>query len=316
MNEHTRINLGFPRTSPAGRSILSGAELAPDFPRLWWQFTDPEDPLHILDIDLTWLESHYRCAFGTSRCHGILSDAPSVGCCNHGAFLADEDDRVALFDAVSQMPARYWQLRPDTTDDVIDDVHHRPELIEPWLEWDELENEEGENEPALKTAIIDGACIFANRPGWASGTGCALHQWASATGRDLTVVKPEVCWQLPLRGIDAYEQRSDGQEILRTTITEYTRRGWGNGGEDFDWYCTTAPGCHENAQPLWRSCREELLALLGTACFDILENHLIMRENARLEAEKTMSPELVERLFYTHPATLRARSDNPRLSRS
>ena len=60
----------------------------------------------------------------------------------------------------------------------------------------------------------------------------------------LTVAKPEVCWQLPLRRLEDWETRPDGREQLRTTITEYNRRGWGDGGEDFDWYCTTDPNCH------------------------------------------------------------------------
>ena len=54
---------------------------------------------------------------------------------------------------------------------------------------------------------------FANR----DGSGCALHQWGVDNGEDLTVVKPEVCWQLPLRRLEDYEERTDGEEILRTT---------------------------------------------------------------------------------------------------
>ena len=220
--------LGFPADSPAAASIRSGAELPPDFPRDWFEFTHPEDPLHVFSCDLTWLESHWGCGFGTPACRGIDSTSPSVGCCNHGAFMCDEEDREQLLDAVRRMPARYWQLRPTGVDTHLE--HLQPEELEPWLEWDELDDE-----PALRTKVVDGACIFANRPGWPTGVGCALHQWAVAAGEDLTVVKPEVCWQLPLRRLEAWEERADGEEILRTTITEYERRGWGNGGEDFDW---------------------------------------------------------------------------------
>ena len=285
--------LGFPADSPAAASIRSGAELPPDFPRDWFEFTHPEDPLHVFSCDLTWLESHWSCGFGTPACRGIDSTSPSVGCCNHGAFMCDEEDREQLLDAVRRMPARYWQLRPTGVD-----THLEPEELEPWLEWDELDDE-----PALRTKVVDGACIFANRPGWPTGVGCALHQWAVAAGEDLTVVKPEVCWQLPLRRLEAWEERADGEEILRTTITEYERRGWGNGGEDFDWYCTTAPACHKNAQPLWQSCEAELRALMGDECFEVLAGHL--RERATLFDAQGLPPAALN----PHPATVMAFRD-------
>ncbi|PZO97891.1 MAG: hypothetical protein DI609_12040, partial [Corynebacterium urealyticum] len=231
------VYLGFPASSPAAASIRAGREKAPDFPREWFEFTDPHDPLHVFSVDLTWLESHYACQFGTERCHGIDKNQPDVGCCVHGAYMADETDREQLRDAVTRMPARYWQHRPEGVDEYLESDSDE---LEPWLEWDE--GEDGE-EPELKTPIVGGACIFANRAGWATGAGCALHQWAIDAGEELTVVKPEVCWQLPIRRHEDYEERTDGEEILRTTIGEYDRRGWGNGGEDFDWYCSADPSC-------------------------------------------------------------------------
>ena len=151
------VYLGFPKSSPAARSILAGQELAPDFPRQWLEFVHPNDEKHVFSIDLTWLESHYSCGFGTPACQGILADLPSVGCCHHGAFLCDETDRDQLFDAVSRMPRRFWQFCSDeiaafladpTTADASD--------VEPWLVWDELDDEDGNPEPALKTALVDG----------------------------------------------------------------------------------------------------------------------------------------------------------------
>ena len=292
---NTPVNLGFPASSPAAASIRAGAELPPDFPRQWLEFTNPEDQNHIFSIDLTWVESHYSCQFGTANCRGIIKGFSQVGCCNHGAFLTDETDRNQLVEAVRAMPKRYWQHRPAEVDAYLES--DRSEL-EPWLEWDELDNDEGEAEPALKTTLVSGACIFANRQDWETGPGCAIHQWAVDTGQDLTVVKPEVCWQLPLRRLEAWEERPDGVEILRTTITEYNRRGWGNGGEDFDWYCTTAPSCHSSSTPLWQSCEAELRALMGDAAYEVLAEHC--RNRAQLiDADSVLN---------THPATILARS--------
>lgn len=270
---------------------MRGDELPPDFPREWFEFTNPEDPLHQITIDLTWVESTYACGFGTARCQGIDANNPDVGCCGHGAFLTDEEDRQQLFDAATRMPKRFWQHHMTPTEGE----------LEPWLVWDELDNDEGVAEPALKTKVVDGACIFANREGWGTGAGCAIHQWALASGEDLTVVKPEVCWQLPLRRLEAYEERADGQEILRTTITEYERRGWGGGGEDFDWYCTTDARCHDNAEPIWQSHEQELRALIGDAAYEVLAQHCRSRQ-AIVDAHPGV--------FARHPATVKAQICN------
>ncbi len=287
------VHLGFPQDTAAAASIRAGREVPPDHPREWLEFTDPTDELHLFSIDITWLESHWNCTFGTADCPGIQRDAPDVGCCLHGAFLADEEDRRTLADAVQRMPSQFWQrsaeVLPLTTSpegkvpDSVPETGHAETLpdgspdLEPWLEWDELDDDDGNPEPALKTKVVDGACIFANRSGWATGAGCALHQWAVSCGENLTVVKPEVCWQLPLRRIEQYEQRPDGVEILRTTIGEYDRRGWGNGGEDFDWYCSAAPACHTAALPVWRSQEAELRALMGDESYEYLAHYLAHR---------------------------------------
>ena len=54
--------------------------------------------------------------------------------------------------------------------------------------------------------LVDGACIFLNRPGFHSGPGCALHLAALNRGERPLDWKPEVCWQLPLRRIDETDQ--------------------------------------------------------------------------------------------------------------
>ena len=256
--------MGFPADSPAGKSITAGREVAPDFPREWYEFVHPEDPLHYFSIDLTWVESTWSCRFGTPECLGINEAIPEVGCCTHGAFMADEQDRDDLYNAVAELPAKYWQLRPAETDSYIANADITE--LEPWLEWDEDD---------IKTKVVDGACIFANRAGHPTGPGCALHQYAMAAGKNIVGSKPEVCWQVPFSRVDAYEERPDGQEILRTTIGEYDRRQWGSGGEDFDWWCSGSPQCHtprvdDYAVPVWRSMKQELIGLIGEKPYEVI----------------------------------------------
>lgn len=276
---------------------MAGRETRPDFPREWFEFVHPEDPNHIFSIDLTWLESTWSCRFGTPECKGIDETRPALGCCIHGAYIADEEDRDTVFAAVKAMDPQFWQLRPAETDAFF--AADDPTWLEPWLEWDEEDTEaldpDEDEGPHIRTKVVDGACIFANRPGHPTGPGCALHQWAMAEGRDIVGSKPEVCWQVPFSREDAWEERTDGQEILRTTIGEYHRRQWGGGGEDFDWWCTAAPACHTGATPVWQSMKDELIGLIGEEPYGVVAKH----------CEKRM--QLDDDLRATHPATRAAR---------
>ena len=47
------------------------------------------------------------------------------------------------------------------------------------------------------TRVVDGACVFLNRPGFAGGAGCALHLAAVAEDDDPLDWKPRTCWKLP-----------------------------------------------------------------------------------------------------------------------
>ncbi|PIB77509.1 hypothetical protein [Mycolicibacterium brumae] len=228
-------------------------EVALDFPREWVEFADPDDPEHLICADLTWLLSRWTCVFGTPACQGTVAGRPDDGCCSHGAFLSDDDDRAKLDDAVKRLGADDWQYR--------DKGLGRKGY---------LEEDEHDGEPQLRTRKHKGACIFLNRPGFAGGVGCALHSKALELGVEPLTMKPEVCWQLPVRRSQDWVQRPDGAEILKTTITEYDRRGWGPGGADLHWYCTSDPDAHTGARPVYESYRPELIELIGENAYDAL----------------------------------------------
>ncbi|MFF0545646.1 hypothetical protein ACWEVD_24815 [Nocardia thailandica] len=255
-----------------------------DFPREWIEFTDPANDEHQIVADLTWLLSRWTCVFGTPACQGILADRPDDGCCSHGAFLSDKDDRKRLAAAVKMLTADDWQLMGEATE--------KGKVVKKgYLELDELEDE-----PALRTRRFDGACIFLNRPGFAGGPGCALHIMAMRKGIEPLEVKPDVCWQLPIRRTQDWVDRPDGVQILRTVITEYDRRGWGPGGLDLNWYCTGSPDAHVGARPVWQSYGPELRELLGAPAYEELARHCRRREGLGLVA--------------VHPATTHAQRMN------
>lgn len=269
------------RPRPAGK-IDPSPEVDLDFPREWIEFVDPANDEHLISADLTWLLSRWTCVFGTPACQGILSDRPDDGCCSHGAFLSDDDDRDRLKDAVKMLTPADWQLMNEAT------TSNGKVSKKGYLELDELEDE-----PALRTRRFDGACVFLNRPGFAGGVGCALHSMALRRGLEPHTVKPDVCWQLPIRRTQDWVDRPDGVQILKTVVTEYDRRGWGPGGLDLDWYCSGSPDAHVGAEPVWKSYAPELKELLGEPAYEELARHCRRREGLGLVA--------------VHPATVHAR---------
>ena len=150
-------------------------EVPLDFPRAWIEFPTPRTTSKSFRADLTWLTSNWSCIFGNG-CQGIYADQPAgVGCCTLGAHFSDKADEKRVKGFVKELTPETWE-------------HYDPK---DWTEKDE--------EGARKTRVVDGACIFANRPGFAGGEGCALHGLALRTGRHFLETKPDVCWQLPIR---------------------------------------------------------------------------------------------------------------------
>ncbi len=101
-----------------------------------------------------------------------------------------------------------------------------------------------------------------------------------------------MCWQLPVRREQDWVDRPDGTTVLVSTITEFDRRSWGEGGHDLDWYCTSSPEAHVGGEPMYVSYGPELTALIGPAAYD---------ELARLCADR-----LKLGLVAVHPATAAA----------
>ena len=227
------------------------------FPRAFAEFVDPADPDQIFRCDLTWLTSRWACIFGQG-CPGIYADRPDDGCCTLGAHFADGDDERRVARRCGSSPRRSGS------------TGRRPGRAAGPSSRTPTTSAEGE-QPARKTRIVDGACIFLNRPGFAGGTGCALHLLALDQGRELTETKPDVCWQLPIRRQFRTVTRTDETSYTEVTIGEYGRDGWGPGGADLDWYCTANTEAHHGtAAGLLQNYRAELIALMGAGAYAVL----------------------------------------------
>jgi hypothetical protein len=244
-----------------------------DFPREWVEFLDPADAQHQIRADLTWLLSRWTCVFGKT-CHGIIQGRAADGCCSHGAFFTDADDEKRVRLAVRALTPENWQ-------------HFR----RGFKNYTEMDSIDGTN-PARRTATRgeEGPCVFLNDATFSGGGGCALHAQALRDGVHPLEYKPDVCWQLPIRRDQEWTKRPDGTKVLVSTLTEFDRRGWGEGGHDLHWWCTSSPEAHVGAEPMFRSYQPELVALVGATAYEKLAELCEARLRTGLVAPHPASP--------------------------
>jgi hypothetical protein len=231
-------------------------EVPLDFPREWIEFVDPADSSHWIRADLTWLCSRWTCIFGRG-CHGVDAGRPDDGCCSHGAFFSDKDDEKRVRQFAAELTPDRWQYAAAAVG-----KNGKLNVVE--------KDNIGDDANRQRTRKVDGACIFLNRPGFIGGEGCALHALALRRGQHPLETKPEVCWQLPVRREQNWVDRPDDTKILVSTVSEFDRRGWGEGGHDLHWWCTSSPEAHIGTEPMYLSYGPELVALIGQAAYDEL----------------------------------------------
>src|SRR4029077_9454749 len=128
----------------------------------------------------------------------------------------------------------------------------------------------------------------------AGGGGCALHGQALRDGVHPLEYKPDVCWQLPGPREQDWITRPDGSKVLLTVLGEFDRRGWGEGGHDLHWWCTSSPEAHVGTKPMDLSYGPELSALIGEKAYEKLVELCAARDKAGMVAP--------------HPATVAASS--------
>ncbi|MCB0970263.1 MAG: hypothetical protein KDA97_01915 [Acidimicrobiales bacterium] len=206
----------------------------------------PADPdLEVVETDeVSWhveaafLASSWSCIWGRG-CLGI-EDEPAEhlgrGCCSVGAHLDGPDEaRTVATLATLVDPARFEHHAAAEAGGVFSD------------------------DTATNTRVVDGACIFLNRPGFAGGAGCALHLGALDDGERPMDWKPSVCWQLPLH-VD-WEPLPGGRE--RATVRRWSRDDWGPEGETMAWCCTEGERAYVGDRPVVDSLAAELDQLVG-----------------------------------------------------
>lgn len=222
-------------------SSLTRSEITDDDVHEWISF---ELDGETYTFDATWLMSNWTCIYGNG-CLGIEENPAAEagkGCCVHGAHFTDKADRLRVEEAALHLTDEEWQFRNESI------KHGGP-----------TKKEEGD----WVTRRVQGACIFLNRPDFHSGAGCALHSASVARNISFLDWKPEVCWQVPIR----LDYQTDENDHETNILREWKRRDWGDGGEDFHWWCTEDPRAFVGDKPVYVSSKEEISAMVGEAAY-------------------------------------------------
>jgi hypothetical protein len=211
-------------------------------------------------FDISFLMSNWSCIYGAG-CKGVMEeDATDLqhGCCSHGAHFISEEDIQKVERAKAKLEPRHWQFAAEADR----------------LGWLDPTQTPGVGH----TRLNDGACIFLNRPGFAGGMGCALHNAALEAHERPMDWKPLVCWQLPLRMTETVDSKNHSTVTLR----EWKRRDWGNGGPAFHWWCTDAPQAFVGKEPVYRYLKDELIEMIGPTLYAHLAQVLDDRRSRKV----------------------------------
>ena len=78
--------------------------------------------------------------------------------------------------------------------------------------------------------------------------------------------KPSVCWQVPIR----LEHSTDESGHVTSRLREWKRRDWGEGGDEFGWWCTEEPDAFVGSEPLYVSAKDDIVELVGEHIYDLM----------------------------------------------
>lgn len=218
-----------------------------------WVSVDVDGSTYVFDV--TFLASDWTCIFGDG-CLGVHAEPrPELvhGCCSHGAHFTGKADRRRVEGFAERLTDNQWQFRRKAAK----------------LGGPIYRNEAGD----VVTRTYEGACIFANRVDFPGGPGCALHAAALAAGERPIDWKPEVCWQLPLR----LDHHLDDNGHITYTLREWKRRDWGEGGDEFAWWCTESGEAFRGRRPVFEELADEIVELVGEAPYAALCAYLAAR---------------------------------------
>ncbi len=234
-----------PDTRDAGGTADAGGTGGIAGPQPRFVRVDDPDGRTVWRLDAGFLTSTWRCLWGDG-CQGIHDERrPELmdGCCSVGVVLRDRDEAMMVTALAATIPDEVFQHGP-----LARRCGGPVEVAGPrWV-----------------TRVVDGACVFLNRPGFPGGPGCALHLAALAEGEDPIDWKPQTCSRVPIR----VDEHTGDDGAIEVTVRAWRRDDWGPGGATMAWWCTEAPEAFTGDGPVVDRLAGELRSVMGDDSFE------------------------------------------------
>ena len=208
-------------------------------------FEDPdEDRTWVFDV--TFLTSNWTCIFGRAAGRADRA-APELvqGCCSYGAHFTDEDDSPDVEAMAERLTADQWQFRkawPNKRGGIAKiTATARPS---PGSSTAPASSSTGPASPAARAAPSTGR---RSRPASGSWTG-----------------SPRCAGSCRCAGSTS----TDDYGHVTSTVREWKRRDWGEGGDEFHWWCTDGHEAFVGHRPVYLEMRDEIIELVGEGPYE------------------------------------------------
>ena len=61
---------------------------------------------------------------------------------------------------------------------------------------------------------------------------------------------------------------------MTSRLREWKRRDWGEGGDEFGWWCTEEPDAFVGSEALYVSAKDDIVELVGVRIYDLMAAQL------------------------------------------
>lgn len=227
-------------------------EFPASFPRVWFEFIDSENSKRFYKCHVTWFTTDWNWIFGRG-CQGIDKELSNHGCCSNGAYYFDREDEARTKAAANRLTPEMWQ-------------NYQSAQHKKFFEISEMGLDKNQ-----KTKKINGSCLFfKDFPLDKNCFGCARHRLADKEGIHYAETKPDICWQLLPRR--SWKVREVGYQLIEVVVIgEYTREAWGEGGANFDWYCSANTDAHNAKNPAYVTHKEVFTRIMNSLSYTVFK---------------------------------------------
>ena len=258
-----------------------------------WLTVWNDDDGYTTRVNLSFLASNWKCIYGQG-CPGIFPKsattiAPDIACCMDGFYMVDQDDYNTVDKHVGMLTPDDWdsELQREYTRTGKWAIARRPFTGD---------DEEDDGKSNVKSRVIRGGCIFANRADGSVGStgkiGCAfLHMGNRLNAGEHDIFDnseehknymPHVCSTVPIKTYwnDAGEWVIDAWSVDMWRIDRWPFDEDGASDSFTHWWCVDSADAYVAKDMVVDRMRRELIDYLGDELYETVRSSIHARKDA------------------------------------